>query len=93
MTRREDGGAAPEGELTEALIGRRLDALPALPRTVFLLRHLDGLDHAAIGVRLGIAIEAVEQELARALHALIWGSDEDVEPACDPERLGGDRGW
>ena len=41
-------------ELTEALIGRRLDALPALPRTVFLLHHLDGLDRAAIGVRLGI---------------------------------------
>lgn len=55
-----------DGELTEALVGARLDGLPALPRTVFLLRHLDGLDVAAIGAQLGITAEDVERELAEA---------------------------
>lgn len=35
--------ASPAAELTEELVGARLDAMPELPRTVFLLRHLDGL--------------------------------------------------
>lgn len=76
MIGRERGGVAPEGELTEALIGRRLDAMPALPRTVFLLHHMDGLDHAAIGAQLGLGIEAVEQQRRRAMQVLIWGVDE-----------------
>jgi DNA-directed RNA polymerase specialized sigma24 family protein len=76
MIGRERGGAAPEGELTEALIGRRLDAMPALPRSVFLLHHLDGLDHAAIGDRLGLDAEAVEQQLRQAMRVLVWGADE-----------------
>ena len=42
--------ARPDTELTEELVGARLDALPDLPRTVFLLRHLDGLEVAAIGI-------------------------------------------
>ena len=37
----------PNAELTEELIGRRLDGLPELPRSVFLLRHLDGLEVSA----------------------------------------------
>jgi DNA-directed RNA polymerase specialized sigma24 family protein len=65
MIGRERGRAAPEGELTEAPIGARLDAMPALPRTVFLLHHLDGLDVAVIGAQLGIAIEAVDEQLSR----------------------------
>lgn len=47
-----------------------------LPRSVFLLRHLDGLEVAAIGARLGIAAEDVERELADALRVLAWGSAE-----------------
>ena len=74
MTRREHG-ASPDVELTQDLIGSRLDGLPALPRTVFLLRHLDGLDDVAIGAQLGITAEAVERELAEALRVLIWGAD------------------
>ncbi|MGH6613391.1 RNA polymerase sigma factor [Sphingomonas sp.] len=81
---------AVPADLAEELIGRRLDTMPALPRTVFLLRHLDGLDVAAIGARLGIGIEVVEQELARAMRVLVFGVD---EPTCDPGRLGGDRAW
>lgn len=41
---------------------------------MFLLRHLDGLEVAAIGAQLGIAIEDVERELARAMDVLIWGA-------------------
>lgn len=37
-----------EEALSEALLGERLDAMPELPRTVFLLRRLDGLHMAAI---------------------------------------------
>ncbi|PJI87922.1 hypothetical protein DAH55_15910 [Sphingomonas koreensis] len=63
----------PDAELTPELIGARLDAMPELPRSVFLLRHLDGLEVAAIGAQLGMSIEAVERELARAIDVLIWG--------------------
>lgn len=63
-----------DGELTAELIGARLDAMPDLPRTVFLLRHLDGLEVAAIGARLGIATEDVERELVDALRVLTWGA-------------------
>lgn len=63
-----------EGELTEALVGARLDAMPDLPRSVFLLRHLDGLEVTAIGAQLGMSIEAVERELAHALRVLAWGA-------------------
>lgn len=66
----------PAAELTGALVGARLDAMAELPRSVFLLRHLDGLEVAAIGVRLGIAAEDVERELAHALRVLAWGSAE-----------------
>jgi len=60
-------------ELTPELIGARLDAMAELPRSVFLLRHLDGLEVAAIGAQLGMAIEDVERELAHAMRVLIWG--------------------
>lgn len=38
----------PDVELTPELIGARLDGMPALPRSVFLLRHVDGLEVAAM---------------------------------------------
>jgi len=50
-------------ELTPELIGSRLDGMAELPRSVFLLRHLDGLEVAAIGARLGMTIGDVEREL------------------------------
>ncbi|MEO9129798.1 MAG: sigma factor-like helix-turn-helix DNA-binding protein [Sphingomonas sp.] len=73
MTRQDDS-CLPDIELTQALVGARLDGLPALPRTVFLLRHLDGLEVAAIGARLGLSAEDVERELAHALRVLTWGA-------------------
>lgn len=33
----------PDADLTAELIGHRLDTTPALPCSVFLLRHVDGL--------------------------------------------------
>ncbi|KQM63466.1 hypothetical protein ASE75_13635 [Sphingomonas sp. Leaf17] len=62
----------PDIELTQALVGVRLDALPDLPRTVFLLRHLDGLEVAVIGARLGIAVEDV-----------VWRDEANVLPGSD----------
>lgn len=73
LTRQEPGRPSPVAELTEALVGARLDAMDDLPRTVFLLRHVDGLAPAAIGDRLGIAVEDVERELVDALRVLTWG--------------------
>lgn len=67
-------GRLPDTELTEQLVGARLDAMAELPRTVFLLRHLDGLEVAAIGARLGIAVEDVERELTHALRVLTWSA-------------------
>lgn len=66
----------PDGDLVQALAGARLDGLPELPRTVLLLRHLDGLEVVAIGARLGTAVEDTERELAGALRVLAWGSAE-----------------
>ncbi|RSY76285.1 hypothetical protein DAH66_22145 [Sphingomonas koreensis] len=48
--------------------------MPALPRRVFLLRHLDGLEVAAIGARLGLSIEDLERELAHAMEVLFRGA-------------------
>lgn len=55
------------------MVGARLDALPDLPRSVFLLRHVDGLEVAAIGARFGLSAEDVERHLADALRVLTWG--------------------
>lgn len=41
----------PAADLTEELVGARLDGVADLPRTVFLLRHVDGLEVMANGVR------------------------------------------
>ena len=54
----------PAAELTQDLIGARLDGMASLPRTVFLLRHLDGLEVTAIEARLGLSAEDVERHLA-----------------------------
>lgn len=76
----------PEGVLTQELVGARLDAMPDLPRSVFLLQHVDGMEVAAIGVRLGIAAEDVERELAHALRVLAWGSAEAEAGAVSVDR-------
>ena len=47
--------------------------MAVLPRTVFLLRRMDGLDVGAIGARLGMMIADVERHLAEALRVLTWG--------------------
>lgn len=61
-------------ELTEELIGSRLDTMTELPRSVFVLRYVGGLEVAAIGERLGVEAEDVERELARTMDVLIWGA-------------------
>lgn len=76
---RERSRVSSEEALTEALIGERLDAMAELPRSVFLLRHLDGLDVAAIGAQLGLDAEVVERQLARAMRVLVWGVGEEPE--------------
>jgi RNA polymerase sigma-70 factor (ECF subfamily) len=43
-----------------------LSALPERTRAVFMLYHFQGLSHADIGRRLGIAIRTVEDHIARA---------------------------
>lgn len=59
------------------LIRRRLDMLPMVPRAVFLLHRIDGLDYAAIAWRLGIDARAVERHMARALYVLAFGPRDD----------------
>lgn len=76
MTAQRAHDRLPDVELTQELIGARLDTMPALPRSVFVLRHVDGLEVTAIGARLGIAAEDVERELARAIDVLIWGASQ-----------------
>ena len=59
------------------LIRRRLDMLPMLPRTVFLLHRIDGLDYAEIAWRLGLDVKAVERHMARAIYVLAFGPRSD----------------
>lgn len=62
----------PDAELTGELIGTRLDAMAELPRRVFLLQHVDGLEVAAIGSRWA-SRPTVEGHLRHALEVLVWG--------------------
>lgn len=46
-----DAGRLPAAELTETLMGARLDGLAGLPRTVFLPRPVDDLEISALAGR------------------------------------------
>ena len=55
--------------------------LPPGCRAVLELSHREGLSHADIGARLGIAISTVEKQHARALRLLRGMLHEDARPA------------
>lgn len=58
-------------------------ALPPGCRSVLQLCRIEGLSHAEIGARLGIAISTVEKQHARALRLLRAALHEDAGPARD----------
>ncbi|HYG25498.1 MAG TPA: sigma-70 family RNA polymerase sigma factor [Caulobacteraceae bacterium] len=66
----EDVGFSAErvlmGKETVRSLVAALGALPERTRAVFMLYHFQGLSHADIGRRLGIAIRTVEDHMARA---------------------------
>lgn len=66
-------GAPParvmRSELRENLL-RAVEALPALYREPFVLRHLEGWSYARIGEVLGLSVETVETRLVRARRLL-----------------------
>ena len=57
------------GELRETLL-RAVEALPALYREPFVLRHLEDWSYAEIGELLGLSVETVETRLVRARRLL-----------------------
>ncbi len=61
--------AAIGGELRETLL-RAVEALPALYREPFALRHLEDWSYAEIGELLGLSVETVETRLVRARRLL-----------------------
>ncbi len=61
--------AAVGGELRETLL-RAVEALPALYREPFVLRHLEDWSYAEIGELLGLSVETVETRLVRARRLL-----------------------
>jgi RNA polymerase sigma-70 factor (ECF subfamily) len=61
--------AAVGGELREVLL-RSVEALPALYREPFVLRHLEDWSYAEIGDLLGLSVETVETRLVRARRLL-----------------------
>lgn len=63
-----DAVAAAREEIAQ--VHRALGELPLRPRQVLLLARVEGLSHAEIGARLGIAAKTVENHLGRALLAL-----------------------
>ena len=48
-------------------LDRRLDALPAAVRKVFLLARLDGLGYAEIAEQLSLSLTTVKRHMARAV--------------------------
>lgn len=56
-------------ELHETLL-RAVEALPALYREPFVLRHLEDWSYAQIGELLGLSVETVETRLVRARRLL-----------------------
>jgi RNA polymerase sigma factor (sigma-70 family) len=63
-----DAVAAAREEIAQ--VQQALGELPLRPRQVLLLARVEGLSHAEIGARLGIAAKTVENHLGRALAAL-----------------------
>lgn len=65
-----DVGLSPErvlvGKETVRALIAALSGLPERTRAVFMLYHFEGLPHAEIARRLGIAIRTVEDHMARA---------------------------
>ena len=61
--------AAVGNELRETLL-RAVEALPALYREPFVLRHLEDWSYAEIGDLLGLSVETVETRLVRARRLL-----------------------
>lgn len=51
-------------------IDNAIGAMPQQQRDAFLLHRLDDLDYIAIGARLRISIEQVEDHISAALKAL-----------------------
>lgn len=61
--------SAVGSELRETLL-RAVEALPALYREPFVLRHLEDWSYAKIGELLGLSVETVETRLVRARRLL-----------------------
>jgi len=61
--------SAAADELRETLL-RAVEALPALYREPFALRHLEDWSYAEIGELLGLSVETVETRLVRARRLL-----------------------
>jgi RNA polymerase sigma-70 factor (ECF subfamily) len=72
-------GAAAGDELHETLL-RAVQALPAIYREPFVLRHLEGWNYAEIGETLGLPVESVETRLVRARRLLREMLQGKVEP-------------
>jgi RNA polymerase sigma factor (sigma-70 family) len=66
---RNPAWSAVGDELHEALL-RAVEALPALYREPFVLRHLEDWSYAEIGELLGLSLETVETRLVRARRLL-----------------------
>jgi RNA polymerase sigma-70 factor, ECF subfamily len=64
---------------------RAIARLPEQRRQIFLLTGRDGLPYREVAERLGISVETVETDLARALHSLAKA----LEPT-EPPAPGGD---
>jgi RNA polymerase sigma factor (sigma-70 family) len=65
--------------------------LPSGCRSVLLLCKVEGLSHAAIGARLGIAISTVEKQHARALRLLRAALHEDAPARPEKDQESGGR--
>lgn len=71
--------SAVGNELREMLL-RAVEALPALYREPFVLRHLEDWSYAQIGELLGLSVETVETRLVRARRLLREMLEGKVEP-------------
>lgn len=75
-----------DGQEKLALFAEAVSQLPPQCRKVFVLKHVYGLSHKAIGKKLGISVSTVEKHVAHGLNAcrqrmlarLNRGSEDDV---------------
>jgi RNA polymerase sigma factor (sigma-70 family) len=83
------GQASPEAEVSARdelrVLNKAIDQLPPRCREVFLLRRVEEISIAEVGVRLGLSVKTVERHMTKALAYLAQAlAQSDVVTIVEP---------